>query len=333
MLGHGKIYFIAAGAMLLLALFLSLPARADSAIYYSPSQNGYGWCAGYSNNRAHSCARNYCAEWGGNDCTLAVECNGGWAAVAQAQEPTSGIGAMCGVNERSFARYIALATCMVASRTLCWTSSTFDGDGDEASEAANRAFDMAWYAQVMLQLAKHDPGTADGELGAGTRAAIREFQTSIGREPTGELNDELFWRLVDSVGGVQRFIRIIEQEVLEKERPEFGDIMYGYSPSPVPALSFTGQLMERSVEDRRMALATFLSSSGTPCSLPAIEATPTDPATDVWQVDCAEASYILMMSDDSWIVVDNSPTEDSSPAEGDPPSQKVAPEPSKKVQP
>ena len=292
---------------MLLPLLSFTPAKGDSAIYYSPSQNGFGWCAGYSNNRAHSCARSYCDEWGGNDCTLAVECNGGWGAVALAQDPIVGVGALCGVNQSTFARYVALANCMVASRTLCWTSATFDGDGDEVSEADNLAFDMAWYAQVMLQLGGHELGTADGEIGAATRTALKEFQTSIGREPTGDLTDELFWRLVDSVGGVQRFVRIIEKEVIEEEKAEFGDLMYGYSPSPAPALSFTGELMQRSEDDRRMALSTLLSSSGTTCSVPAIDAKPMDASSDVWEVECAEGSYILMMSDETWIVVDNSP--------------------------
>ena len=330
MFGPGLRSAAAAGA-LLLPPFSFTPASAGSAVYYSPSQNGYGWCAGYSNNRAHSCARSYCDEWGGNDCTLAVECNGGWGAVALAQDPISGIGVLCGVTGSTFARYMALANCMVASRTLCWTSTTFDGDGDELSEAANRAFDMAWYAQVMLQLGNYEPGTADGEIGPETRAAIEEFQTDIGRQPTGVLDDELFLRLVDSVGGVQRFVRIVERDVIEKERAEFGDIMYGYSPSPRPALSFTGELMERPAEDRRTALATFLSASGTTCSVPALEAEPMDPSSDVWEIDCVEGSYTLMMSDGSWIVVDNS-SESTGPAEPADPQPSV-PGPSRQTKP
>lgn len=300
-----------------LALLPFAPAQAETAIYYSPSQNGYGWCAGYSNNRAHSCARNYCSEYGGGDCSLALECNDGWGAIAFAADPVVGVGAMCGVNSASFARYMALANCMVASRALCWTSTTFNRSGNERSEADNRAFDMTWYAQVMLQIANYEPGTADGALGSGTRAALRAFQTKIGRQPTGELDDELFWRLVDAVGGVQRFARIIEKEVLEEERGEFADVMYANAPSPAPALSFTGELMERSIEERRTALATFLSAHGTECAIPALGAEPTDPATDVWDIDCAEGSYILMMSEGSWVVVDNNPEPE---AEGEPPS-------------
>jgi peptidoglycan hydrolase-like protein with peptidoglycan-binding domain len=292
--------------MMLLPLLSAAPVLADSAIYYSPSENGYGWCAGYSDSRAHSCARSYCDDWGGDDCSLAVECDGGWGAVALAGEPFTGIGAICGVNGAGFARYVALANCMVASRVLCWTSAAFDDDGDEISEADNLAFDLAWYAQVMLQLGKYDPGTADGELGSGTRSAIKAFQTNIGREATGDLDEELFWRLVDSVGGVQRFVRIIESEVLKKERPEFGDLMYGFSPSPANAVTFTGELLERPMEDRQTALATFLSTSGTKCTLPALRAEPADASTDTWEVDCVEGSYILLMSDESWIVVDNS---------------------------
>jgi len=307
---------------LLLSLFSVAPAHADTAIYYSPSQNGFGWCAGYADSEAHSCARSYCDDWGGNDCALALACAGGWGAVALAGEPFSGVGAMCGVNTASFARYVALANCMVASRVLCWTSTAFDDDGDEISEAKNLAFDMTWYAQVILQLGNYEPGTADGELGQGTRSAIREFQANIGREATGDLDEELFWRLVDSVGGVGRFARIIEREIVEKERLEFGDLMYGFSPSPANALTFTEELMERPVADRQMALATFLSSSGTKCSLPALRAEPSDASTDTWEIDCAEGSYILMMSDESWIGVDTSADPgDPQPASPGPPRQ------------
>lgn len=318
-------YIFAAGAMLL-PLLATPPAKAAGAVYYSPSQNGYGWCAGYSSGRAHSCAKSHCDEWGGNDCSLIVECDGGWGAVALAQDPVSGIGALCGVTGALFARYAALANCMAASRTLCWTSTTFNGNGSEQSEADNRAFDMTWYAQVMLQIAKFDPGTADGELGPGTRAAIRAFQTKIGREPTGEIDDALFWRLVDAVGGVQRFVRIVEEQVLSKERPEFGDIMGSHSASPAAALSFSEELLGRSEDDRRTALATFLSASGTACSVPARETRATDAASDTWEVDCAEGSYLLMMSDSSWIVVNMSGDSDS-PAgnESDQPPEETAP--------
>jgi hypothetical protein len=307
---------------MLLPLLSIASARADSAIYYSASENGYGWCAGFSGSEARSCARSYCDDWGGNDCTLALECDGGWGAVALAGEPLSGIGAVCGVDGASFARYVALANCMVATRALCWTSTAFDDDGDEISEADNLDFDLAWYAQVMLQLGNYEPGTADGDLGPGTRSAIREFQTSLGREATGDLDEELFWRLVDAVGGVQRFVRIIEREVVEKERPEFGDLMYGFSPSPADSLTFTGELMARPLEDRQIALATFLSSSGTKCSLPALRAEPSDASNDTWEVDCVEGSYILMMSDESWIVVDSSEgSVDPRPATPGPPRQ------------
>lgn len=298
---------IAGGFLLAIVCFTPAPARADTAIYYSPSQNAYGWCAGYSNNRAHSCARNYCAEYRGGDCSLALECNDGWGAIAFAADPVVGVGAICGVNTATFARYMALANCMVASRALCWTSTAFNRSGNERSQSENRAFDMAWYAQVMLQLAKYDPGTADGELGSGTRAALKQFQTNIGREPTGQLDDELFWRLVDSAGGVQRFARIIEKEVLEKEWDEFADVLYANAPSPAPALTFTGELIERTADERRLAIATFLSSRGTKCTIPALRAEPIDPSTDAWEVDCAEGSHILMMSDDSWTLIDNDP--------------------------
>ena len=85
---------------------------------------------------------------------------------------------------------------MAAARTICWTYSTFNQSGRESSEDQNLAFDRIWFAQLLLQLRKFDPGTADGSLGPRTRDAIKEFQTIIGSSPTGELDEATLDRYV-----------------------------------------------------------------------------------------------------------------------------------------
>jgi hypothetical protein len=58
---------------------------------------------------------------------------------------------------------------------------------------------------------------------------------------------------------------------------------------------------------RRLALATVLSSGGTKCSLPALDAYPLpDASSGIWNIDCAEGSYMLMLSEGSRVVVNNS---------------------------
>ena len=61
-------------------------------IYYSASENAYGWCAGFSHNRAHSCARGYCADQNAPDCQLVLECADGWGSIAFAESPAVGVG-------------------------------------------------------------------------------------------------------------------------------------------------------------------------------------------------------------------------------------------------
>src|SRR6188472_3244075 len=108
------------GALLLL-LLAQTPAHGQTAIYYSAPENAFGWCAGYSYERAQSCARNYCEKYGGTDCRLALDCNSGWGAIAWAESPLRGVGITCGMNEADGARYLALTSCMETAKGMCWT--------------------------------------------------------------------------------------------------------------------------------------------------------------------------------------------------------------------
>ena len=292
----------------LLSLFPFAPASADSVIYYSPPESTFGWCAGYANSRAHRCAKDYCVKLGGTACGLAVECGGGWGAVAFAQDPQPGVGAVCGVNGADAARFIALASCMVASNALCWTSSAFSPNGNEVSKRSNREFDITWYSQAILAIRNYDVGVADGRDGPQTREAVKEFQRDIGREPTGTIDDELFHRLLDAMEGAQSLARKLNSDVLEPKREELGDLIYGHSTSPAPAATFSEELMTRSEDERRLALATILASGGTECTLPALEAYPLpDASSQIWNIECSEGSYTLILSEGSRIVINNGP--------------------------
>ena len=305
--------------IMLLSLCSFGPARADGVIYYSAPENTYGWCAGYSNSRAHRCAKDYCVKLGGTDCGLAVECGGGWGAVAFAQDPQPGVGAVCGVNGGDAARFIALASCMVASNALCWTSSAFSPNGNEVSERSNREFDITWYSQAILAIRNYDVGVADGRDGPQTREAVKEFQRDIGREPTGIIDDELFLRLLDAMEGAQSLARKLNSDVLEPKRGELGDLIFGQSAAPAPTATFSEELMTRSEDERRIALATILSSGGTECTLPALEARPMpDASSQIWSVECGEGSYTVILSEGSRIVINNSANESepSTPGRG-----------------
>ena len=96
-------------------------ASAANAIYYSDRGNAYGWCAGYGHEYAHSCAGQYCRKNGGTNCSLVLDCDGGWGAIALAENPALGFGASCGFTTANAARIWALSRCC-----LLYTSDAAD---------------------------------------------------------------------------------------------------------------------------------------------------------------------------------------------------------------
>jgi hypothetical protein len=205
------------------------------------------------------------------------------------------------------ARYLALAACMEATKGMCWTSSAFRSNGNSLSKEANQNFDLTWFAQAILSIRSYEAGTADGHMGPKTRAAVEKFQQDIGRDATGIVDLELFQRMLDALGGAQYLAKKITKDVLDPKREELRENIYGFSPTPAATASFSEDLMHRTVEDRRLALATVLSASGTKCSLPARDAYPLpDASSEIWSIECAEGSYMLMLSEGSRIVINNS---------------------------
>lgn len=216
--------------LLLLLALLPRDAAAQTAVYYSKPENTYGWCADYGSYAAtRQCAQGYCAQ-SGSDCRLVLECEGGWAAIASSQ---NGFGAACKRNSTFYARQWALVYCIVASGELCGTDYTFYG-GTQQSEAENKAFDDAWYAQLLLQRVGYDLGIVDGVVGAKTRKAIRDYQQSRGLPVTGEITSELMDKLLAEKGGVSEVVAIVKRELYEDETNPSPDITYGASRTATP---------------------------------------------------------------------------------------------------
>src|SRR5579863_1859523 len=119
---------VLAGLILLLATLQG--AQAAAVIAFSAPGDAYGWCAGYAESHAKSCALQSCSSSGGTDCQIIADCNGGWGAVAMsADAKVVGVGAACHGGNAYSVRAEALASCIVASRALCWTYSTFSPSG------------------------------------------------------------------------------------------------------------------------------------------------------------------------------------------------------------
>ncbi len=291
-----RISVLAATVLLLMA---SSPAAAATVIYYSDPGETYGWAAGYGYDQAHSDAAEQCAAAGGTDCQPVAECDGGWSAVAYAKVGVNGFGAACGFNTAFSARTLALMNCVAAANAICWTASTFNTNGRELSDEDDLEFDRTWYAQLLLvYLRRYDLGDPDGEMGPKTRAAVRAFQTAIGDEPSGVIDDETISRLLDAIGGEQTLASGIRRNMTEQgfTGSSLENHMYGFSSVPAPAQTFTQDLMGRTEDERLLALAINLAAGGTPCTLPARSAEPVPGAqSETWRIECDEGSFTLIL--------------------------------------
>jgi peptidoglycan hydrolase-like protein with peptidoglycan-binding domain len=289
-------FVIAIAGTILLLLSALTPARAATAIYYSVPASAYGWCAGYAAQKARSCAEEQCVKNDGTDCRPAVACStGGWGAVAFADGDVRGFGASCGMSDAFWARVVALAECIDASKTICWTDSTFDSQGNTQSKASDHRFDLIYYAQTLLQVRNYKPGSTDGTIGAQTVLAVKQLQGDLGRPQTGTIDDELVARLYDAVGGGPQLALITRRDFLDPKRQTIGD--FGFASADPPATTFGEQLAARSSEDRLLALATLISTSGVKCTLPALDAEVLGkPADQNWNVQCKEGWYTLILS-------------------------------------
>ncbi len=308
------------------------PAHAATVVYYSAPENAYGWCAGYGHTRAQSCARKYCIDSGGTDCRLAVECAGGWGAIAFAQDPAVGVGIACDMGDPASARKAADVVCMAASRTFCWTDVTFSRNARMMSAASNRDFDLTWYVQGMLNVRRYEAGSLDGSVGRQTRTAIKKFQADIGRPETGVVDDELFLRLADAVEGAANFAMLAKRDIYDPDEEVLAIRTYAHAPKPAPDRSFSEELAERSEEAQRLALATMLSAHGDKCTLPALDAWTPDPTSEYWEIKCVEGSFGLYLAGDSTVITHHGAgrpeaNPEIAPAPEQAPQSEAAPEP------
>jgi peptidoglycan hydrolase-like protein with peptidoglycan-binding domain len=270
-----------------------LPASGASVIFYSKADNSYGWCAGYSYSRGESCAREQCLAYG-SGCELAIECDGYWSATAFAPDPYEGFGASCEWPSAGAARGIALLSCIYASHALCSTSAAFDGNARSASETANSNYDLAWYTQNLLLGLGYDIGEVDGEIGSRTRAAIADFQSIVGLEPTGEADWTMMGLLLLAYGGTARFVGDIIAQTDAADQHIVQTYAYRYAGAPAADLSLAAELARLEDGWRRTVVAALVSYSDAACTLPASAVGGTD-AAETWTVSCLEGDYLLSL--------------------------------------
>lgn len=277
---------------LILASGAVLQSQAASVIFYSKADNSYGWCAGYSYGRSESCAREQCLGLG-TKCELAIECEGGWSAAAFANDPWTGFGASCEWQDANTARSVALLSCIYVSHALCYTSQAFNGSGKTSSEKSNAAFDTAWYAQSMLADLGYDIGTIDGAIGSRTKAAIRQFQTAIGVEATGEADGALVQLLLFNSGGTRRFVDRVVAETDTVDEQTIANYTYRYADAAAGDQTLSTELAALAQQDRLAVLASIVNFANVRCGFPAVGAGPQAGSPDTWAVACAEQSYLV----------------------------------------
>lgn len=284
-------------AFMLWCLLGTSRAEAYVTFYYSAPDNVYGWCSYGSADQADSCARRQCASQGGSACVRVLDCSGGWGAVALAAPPAVGIGATCGWDVAFAARLQALAQCMVRANGLCWTNTVFDPRARTRSAEENLEFDLAFLVQAMLQIRHFDVSSADGKAGPETEAAIRAFEAELDLIPTGTLDFRLFQTLLVAVAGGQNLAARFKAGVLDPNAGVANARAFAEAPLPYPPKTYTGQMLEMTVDQQRMAASILIASgSAGRCTQPAEEAALLgDPAGQTWQVRCREGDYTLMI--------------------------------------
>ena len=308
-----RIFAIAAFLLLSVTAF---SAHAATAISFSEVDNTYGWCTGYSTSEAPGCAKQWCEQSNGSDCQLALICDPGWNAVAFAETADAvGFGAACDMGSAYVARIVALASCMVQSRTICWTNSTFNGDGDERGADDNREFDLTWFIQGLLHGLGYDPGTTDGEFGNKTRAAIKAFQSDMGIEQTGAVTEELFYLMLTRYGGAG-LLAVDMQTLVDNFTTDEESRAFRAAYSPMQPRSISEEIAVRSTSIQRILFADYLRGNGKDCPGVASRAVTEDASAGSWDILCSngtEFTVFLSADGDSNTITEHFETAEAEP--------------------
>jgi peptidoglycan hydrolase-like protein with peptidoglycan-binding domain len=201
------------------------------------------------------------------------------------------------MNSAYTARIIALVNCIVRSRTICWTSSTFNGDGQERNANDNGDFDLTWYTQALLLGLGYDTGEPDGVYGNRTKAAIQAFQREAGLPATGAINEDLFYLLLTHSGGTPYMVGVMEAFMKDLSADEIARA-FSASSSPMAPMTLTEELATRNTTVQRAMIASYLIINDHDCPVPATNLS-VDTATGTWDVSCSNGGeYTLVLADD-----------------------------------
>jgi hypothetical protein len=193
--------------LLLLGTLLPNSGWAAGAVSFGDDES-FGFCYNYeSREAARKCALEQCKQVGGVNCQLALECQGGWGAIATGDN--GGYAIACEAALEVTARMRALLMCLTAVKGLCHTQATFSEDNGSTSQEDNALFDRTIYAQVLLKKLGYYSGPIDADAGSDTRSALRSFQMSRGLPVTGEADENTLDQLMAKLGGADVLVTVI----------------------------------------------------------------------------------------------------------------------------
>jgi hypothetical protein len=195
------------GFLLLLGTLLPSSGWAAGAVFFGDDES-FGWCSDYgSREAARKCALDQCKQVGGVNCQLALECQGGWGAIATGD--SGGYAIACEATLEVTARMRALLMCLTAVKGLCHTQATFSEGNESISQEDNALFDRTIYAQVLLKKLRYYSGPIDADAGSDTRSALRSFQMNQGLPVTGEADGKTLDQLMAKLGGAYALVTVI----------------------------------------------------------------------------------------------------------------------------
>jgi hypothetical protein len=289
---------IGIAALVAAVLATAAPVKADTAVFYSKPEDTFGWSAGWAPSRAAAEAQRYCQNGGGTACEQVLACRGGWGAVAYAEAPVIGVGAVCGLANSQAASNWAFTSCIVATGGVCKLDTLFYDSGRSVQTYDNAASERLRFLQWSLST-RFDVGTIDGQMGASTKAAIEAAQTHFGLPVTGQMDDELLARAIKSIGGIRavadEFRRGLENR--RKAQPLPPGYEYAWGPNP-PKPLWTGERLAATYDtgDQMHVLARALTHLGVACKEPAQYGAPQPQlGSNIWRVDCAEGTYYVSL--------------------------------------
>ncbi len=291
-----RILFVGLFGCMLWAL-LPVAAHAETAIFFSEPDSYWGWCTRDRPNQVTACAQQNC-QGGGTACRPVAFCAGGWNAIAQPEDPALGVAVACALDSDYSARAQALGNCLVLTNALCWTSSAFDGNGNEVAQGDREAFDLIWYAQGLLQLKGYKVDGVSGVVDAQTTAAIAQFQADHGMPITAVADRAVIDRLIEALGGLWRLVKGVKEGVVDPSAANLAGHLYTASLRPNTAMNFGQAMLAATDDERRARLATFLTGQGSPCTSPAERATQMFDDGFSWDIACAEGGYTLIVMED-----------------------------------